>query len=518
MPPNFVLLLEIQRGDHDQFGLSSNSSSSSSNAETSLLVLVSTVESHIHHNIWTVELKDETGAAIKAWVEPSLVQQQLQQPLESSIIRPGVVWRLRQFGMVLLERQDDDDDDDHDEEERLERMLLIGGSAIEKVWTPEQQQKNQQEETDTPRRQRQFLDWMERRKALPLIHTPSEESSSASASGSADMEEEDEEEEDGPPDEEKEYDSISRNPRRNGFGGNFEEQMEGSHLPTPTNHPENANDDSEEDEEQFEPRGRHSVGGLWNATSAILPSSRQHSCSLAVSQSQLSSRPATQDFTHNSWSRPRLEEVTEETCLPTTSLNANRGTSNYDGASSTQLTAATSQDIVQLPSLEASKIREPQDTTRSEKPVRSRQEQEVLVEKTQINEENGDAAETQLERRPRRSKSQMSPMATAWKASSQNSSYWNSMLDEDDRSDDDDGNTENRLRQGVERAELSETTERLLSTEPPRESEDSDKDADSDEAGGIGTKSAETTSMFDACNFGNMDLAAFSDDDDDEDD
>jgi hypothetical protein len=51
----------------------------------------------------------------------------------------------------------------HEPEERLERMLLISGAEIQKVWTPEQAK--QQE--SSPQSQRRFLDWMEKRKALP---------------------------------------------------------------------------------------------------------------------------------------------------------------------------------------------------------------------------------------------------------------------------------------------------------------------------------------------------------------
>jgi hypothetical protein len=119
-----------------------------------LLVLVHSVESHIHYNIWKVKLQDEKGVTLRAWMEPKFVQDQLQQPQESSPIRPGVVWMQRKVGMIIVP---------HEPEERLERMLLISGVEIQKVWTPEQAK--QQE--SSPQSQLRFLDWMEKRKALP---------------------------------------------------------------------------------------------------------------------------------------------------------------------------------------------------------------------------------------------------------------------------------------------------------------------------------------------------------------
>lgn len=165
MPSNYVLLWEVQQGHYD-FSLKDKSSSQES---VFLLVLVTRVESHIHHNIWTVELQDETGVTLKAWVEPKLVRQQLEQTHESSLIRAGVVWCLDNISMVVGVVPPTSSDD----EERLERMLLVRGSAIHQVWTPEQMKRLQQQGNDTPGLQRQFLEWMERRKALPLIETNS---------------------------------------------------------------------------------------------------------------------------------------------------------------------------------------------------------------------------------------------------------------------------------------------------------------------------------------------------------
>jgi hypothetical protein len=93
-------------------------------------------------------------------MEPKYVLEQiLSQQQDQSTIRPGVVWMLRKVGMIVMQQ--------NYEEEKVERMLLISGKQIEQIWTPEQAA-NQQEQ-DSPRSQRQFLDWMEKRKAIPSI-------------------------------------------------------------------------------------------------------------------------------------------------------------------------------------------------------------------------------------------------------------------------------------------------------------------------------------------------------------
>jgi hypothetical protein len=166
VPSNFVLLWELLQGEHD-FSIQD---------PHRLLVLVHSVESHIHHNLWTVELQDETGLTIRAWMEPKYVQEQiLQEQHDTSTIRPGVVWMLRQVGMIVSSGEHD---------ETLERMLLISGQQIEKIWTPEQAKQLQQHHQDSPQSQREFLDWMEKRKAIPLLDAEEEEEETSSRSSS----------------------------------------------------------------------------------------------------------------------------------------------------------------------------------------------------------------------------------------------------------------------------------------------------------------------------------------------
>jgi hypothetical protein len=128
LPPEYVLLFEILRGDHDLCV---------QEPSTRLLVLVRSVESHIHHNIWTVELQDESGATIRAWIEPKFVQEQMKEQVGLSMIRPGVAWMLRKVSIIVVS---------NDQEEKVERMLLISGKHVEQAWTPELNKEQQQQQ------------------------------------------------------------------------------------------------------------------------------------------------------------------------------------------------------------------------------------------------------------------------------------------------------------------------------------------------------------------------------------
>jgi hypothetical protein len=144
----YVLFHEILNGDYD-FSIPE---------PHRLLVMVHSVESH--HTIWTVDLQDESGVIVRAWMEPKYIQQQLQQQ-GASTIRPGVVWMLK--GVSIMAAQ-------NEQEERLERMLLISEKNVERIWTPEQAKQQ-----DSPRAQREFLNWMEKRRAIASLAFPEEE-------------------------------------------------------------------------------------------------------------------------------------------------------------------------------------------------------------------------------------------------------------------------------------------------------------------------------------------------------
>jgi hypothetical protein len=148
VPSEYVLTFEILNGDYD-FSIPD---------PHRLLVMVHSVESH--HTIWTVDLQDESGVILKAWMEPKYIQQQLQQQ-GASTIRPGVVWMLKGVSIMAVQNE---------QEERLERMLLISEKNVERIWTPEQAKQQ-----DSPRAQREFLNWMEKRRAIASLAFPEEE-------------------------------------------------------------------------------------------------------------------------------------------------------------------------------------------------------------------------------------------------------------------------------------------------------------------------------------------------------
>lgn len=199
VPKRFLLLYEIVRGHHD-LGFGSLSHDENHNGNNgcdrrmdedvdsqfgppkfvhqsdapALVVLVQSVESSIHHNIWTVELTDETGATVRAWMEPSFIHVQLQSSCRHQddpsskeggtfIIRPGVVWLLRKVsimpvvasarGVLTITGNG-----------RLERMLLVSEQHIAKAWTPEIAIID--ETKDTGDEQQKYLDWMQKRRDL----------------------------------------------------------------------------------------------------------------------------------------------------------------------------------------------------------------------------------------------------------------------------------------------------------------------------------------------------------------
>ena len=157
-PSNYVLLYEIVRGEHD-FCVA--------NEDTRLLVLVHDVSSHIHHNIWTVELQDESGATVKAWMEPKHVQEQMEEHQGLSMIRPGVVWMLNKVSMIAVPNE---------QEEKVERMLLVSGRHVEQIWTPEQVN----DEQDDAARQKYMLSASQPEKPITqtrLLEEVSQESS-----------------------------------------------------------------------------------------------------------------------------------------------------------------------------------------------------------------------------------------------------------------------------------------------------------------------------------------------------
>jgi hypothetical protein len=136
LPEHYVTLWEILRGDCDM----------KLAPHHRLRVLVHAVEMSHHHNIWTVDLRDDTGASIRAWMEPRFIQEQLQNSMmddnEMSMIRPGLVWMLRDVSMIIVQSSLMGSNSSFKmSEERLERMLLISGQNVEKIWYPTEKDK-----------------------------------------------------------------------------------------------------------------------------------------------------------------------------------------------------------------------------------------------------------------------------------------------------------------------------------------------------------------------------------------
>lgn len=131
-----VLLPEIHRGLYD-LRLSS---------DKSLVVSVHAIQCHGHFD-WTVELRDECGARIRAWLEPKLVQREQE---ESRYVRVGVVWCLKDVTMAVTI-----DDTTPEGTSSVERLLLVSEDNIVQTWTP-QQAANEIDD-------KAFLDWMHKR-------------------------------------------------------------------------------------------------------------------------------------------------------------------------------------------------------------------------------------------------------------------------------------------------------------------------------------------------------------------
>jgi hypothetical protein len=231
LPRNCILLPEILNGSHD-LKLSSSSDHATTTTTTDvdpdppntittnnknhylnhkyLCVWVDSIEEqNSHHGIWTVELKDETGATIRAWMEPNFVKEELQKaattsqqqqapaPLErtertsssslsnnnkAGVVRVGVVWMLANVSMIAINTTDNSSSsnttNNNDATNNtgfggggggvVERMLVVSRKHILRVWTPELDKAQHQpnEEEDSPEKQRNYLDWMEQRNAL----------------------------------------------------------------------------------------------------------------------------------------------------------------------------------------------------------------------------------------------------------------------------------------------------------------------------------------------------------------
>ena len=198
LPSNCVLLLEILRGKHDV-------KMTKDADDLFLCVWVESIdETNSHHGVFTVELRDETGAKIRAWIEPKFVKAELQKGAQNDdkntekskssmgVVRTGVVWMLRNVSMIVFKNDNNNSNTNNNDNNNnnnnnnigrsslsssITRMLVVSENNIKEVWTPEQHMAQTQpnEEDDSPEAQRKYLDWMEKRKAL-VVSSPSSSS------------------------------------------------------------------------------------------------------------------------------------------------------------------------------------------------------------------------------------------------------------------------------------------------------------------------------------------------------
>lgn len=485
-PAEYAMLFELQNGDYDSL--------EAPITNKTILAMVVNVESHIHHNIWTVELKDETSS-MKAWMEPTFVQQQLRQT--NTIIRPGVVWKLDRVGMLF---------DQH--EEHLERMLLLRGSAIQKVWTPEQARSSSSSHggggDDTPEQQRAFLEWLEKRKSLPLI----------------DMDDENEDGPDCPEEDDADYpESIDTS--KNG----------GVLLPSPRRLA--AEDD--DDEDRFEPRIYGTVLG------------QQH---VGV--------PIESGMTSHTWSQPRLPQ-SQQSIHPTEASAAAAGeplTGNYRTQESNLIptqpetghNTSTTTVLLSTQTSLATRILESQppmgDTTMLQRFVPSQshaptttpdalsQDKEILHEipsATLLQSQSSKMNNPESTQGMTTTAWMMTTTTTAAGTSALEWKSWNSMLeDEHEEDDDDDGEDEipmsNRNGSQPPTVVMTENEDKnnnnTLVVPSCPSTLDRKADDDSDDCGVTETSMFVATpfpSMFQSTGMGAMDLNIFNDDDDDDD-
>jgi hypothetical protein len=124
-----------------------------------------------YHSYWTVELRDECGASIKAWMDPLLEETEIV-----GMLQMGVVWLLQHL-VVLV------DDDSQ------QKWLLLSKSCIQRVWTPQ--------EASNEFSDQQYIEWMTKRSLLNSNETLPTSSSSSSSTSNQErtMEQQEDEEE-----------------------------------------------------------------------------------------------------------------------------------------------------------------------------------------------------------------------------------------------------------------------------------------------------------------------------------
>ena len=104
-----------------------------------LIVLVHAIQCHSYCD-WTVELRDECGSHIKAWCSPSFVKEEQDQP---NFLRPGVVWCLQHLTIMPSFEG--------------ELWLLLNRQSFQSMWAAETVS------------DKAYLEWMSKREQIRFI-------------------------------------------------------------------------------------------------------------------------------------------------------------------------------------------------------------------------------------------------------------------------------------------------------------------------------------------------------------
>jgi hypothetical protein len=144
----YVLLPEI---------ISSGGSNFASLHSRSLLVLVHAVQCHSYTD-WTVELQDECGASIQAWLEPKFVQEEQseRQQGKSGSVQMGHCWLVEGASLFVSTNPSSTTSSNN-----TEWWLLIQKENVKQLWTTH----SSRDWSD-----QQHLTWMERRRTMSSNH------------------------------------------------------------------------------------------------------------------------------------------------------------------------------------------------------------------------------------------------------------------------------------------------------------------------------------------------------------
>ena len=134
-----------------------------------LLVLVHAAAVQ-YHSYWTLELRDECGASIKAWMDPLLDEKEMLE-----LLQMGVVWLLQDV-VVLV-----------DSSNPTNKWLLLTKHCIQRAWTPLQASKDFSDA--------QYIEWMTKRSQFNSANQQLNGEQHAPSSGRMEQEAQQEEEE-----------------------------------------------------------------------------------------------------------------------------------------------------------------------------------------------------------------------------------------------------------------------------------------------------------------------------------